>query len=88
MEKELCRRIGRSHLSLEEKGMILILADLNPDVSLTAEYLQERIADRPGTILRVLRNLERKGILEREQERDEQGHFCEMHWRLDLQRLK
>lgn len=88
MDRDLCRRIGKSHLSLEEKGMVLILSDLNPDVNLTVEYLQERISDRPGTILRVLRNLERKGILEREQERDEQGHFCEMHWELCLKKLK
>ena len=87
MERDLFRRIGRSHLSLEEKGMMMILSDLNPDVSLTVEYLQEKISDRPGTILRVLRNLEKKRILEREQERDDQGHFCEMHWELHLEKL-
>ncbi len=86
---EWLQKIGNSKLTLEEKGMLTVLSLLNPkEVSLTTEALQKQITDRPGTVVRVLRNLERKGILLRIQERDINGQFAKMQWSINKKAVR
>lgn len=88
---DLLKKIGQSGLLLEEKGIITVLESLAPEQigSLSAQELQNYLPnDRPGTIVRVLRNLEHKGVILREQERDDQGKFSGMHWQINFEQIK
>lgn len=85
-DKYLIKKIGQSSLTLEEKGMIIVLSSLEPGQmsSLSVQELQNNLNDRPGKITRVLRSLEHKGIVQREQERDAQGQFSNMRWKINF----
>lgn len=61
-QSDLLKKIGQSDLSLAEKGMLTVLLPMNPDeISLSVRELTNILKDKPGTITRVLKQLEKKG---------------------------
>jgi Mn-dependent DtxR family transcriptional regulator len=80
--EKLYRKIGQSsNFRVDEKGMLIVLIANNTNhKSMSVKELQELLPDKPGTVSRVIKNLERKGAIIREQYREADGTFGYSDW--------